>query len=136
MTTNPTDLATLLATMPILTADEIYRLPIGRRNAIRDREQLLAHLKHNANHAATAHDAMMHQLNTQGARARRRAEETKQVVADILATPVVPASDGESNFRRLEEAIRQDRSSNRDQMDRQSTDMARPPVGVAAGTEA
>lgn len=104
-----TDLANQLAAMPILTADEMYRLPHGRRKAILEREHMLAKLKADASRAAAEHDMMMRRLNAQGERARRRAEETQRILEEIKATPVVPDPDGEDNFRRLEQAIREDR---------------------------
>ena len=110
-TEHPTELATTLASMPILTADEIYQLPLARRQAIIEREQMLARLKTNANRAAAEHDIMMRRLNAQGARARRRAEETQRIIAEIKATPVVPDVDGEENFRRLDDAVRTRRRS-------------------------
>ena len=124
-----------IASMPILTADEIHRLPLHRRKQFLEREQFLAGIKAQAGLAADAIDRAMQQARRDGERARRRAEETKRIVADIIALPITPDPDGPENYRRLEEAPRQDRKQTSDHVDRQSTDMARPPLRVVEDEE-
>ena len=104
------DLAGVLASMPILSDAEVQLLPLARRREVLARERMLAGLKADASRAAAAHDVMMRGLAAQGRRAAAKREETARVVAEIVATPVVPDPDGPENFRRLAEAIGQNRA--------------------------
>lgn len=132
---NP-DFVAEIASMPILTADEIHRLPLTRRKQILEREQFLAGIKTQAGIAADAIDRVMQQARRDGERARRRQEETKRIVADILALPITPDPDGPENYRKLEEALKQDRRHRRGVVDRQDTDLARPSLRVVEDEEA
>lgn len=125
-----------IASMPILTADEVHRLPLHRRKQILEREQFLAGIKTQAGIAADAIDRAMQQARREGEKARQRKEETARIVADIIALPITPDPDGPENYRRLEEALRQDRKTPREHVDRQSTDMARASLRVVEDEEA